>query len=255
MAYTTEQYEGMLAETITIHGYDNETIHAYMARPLGHGPFPGVVLISHALGWTEFHKEIAHRFAHHGYVAVVPDIWCRVGHGEVEDVMAKARSEGGLHDDQVVGDAAGASHYIKSLPISNGRVGVIGSCSGGRHTFLSACRTSGVFDAAVECWGGNIVQPEDKLTPAQPTSPLEYTKDLSCPLLGLFGNDDQNPTPAQVDLHEQELKKHGKQYEFHRYDGAGHGFFYYHMPMYRQEQAEDGWKRVWGFFGKHLSDI
>jgi carboxymethylenebutenolidase len=147
----------------------------------------------------------------------------------------------------------GAAGYIKSLPISNGKVGVSGSCSGGRHTFLCACRTSGVFDAAVECWGGNVVQAEDRLTAAQPVSPLDYTKDLSCPLLGLFGNDDQNPTPAQVDTHEQELKAHGKNYEFHRYDGAGHGFFYYHLGMYRQEQAVDAWGKVWDFLGRNLS--
>ena len=253
MPYTTEQYEGTLAETITVQGHNGDTVHAYLAKPLGSGPFPGVVMIPHALGWTEFHKETAYRLAHHGYIAVVPDIWCRVGHGVVEDVMAKSRAEGGLPDDQVVGDTAGAARFIKSLPVSNGNVGVIGSCSGGRHTFLSACRTQGVFDAAVECWGGNVVQAQDRLTPAQPVSPLDYTKTLSCPLLGLFGNDDQNPTPEQVDIHEQELKQHGKDYEFHRYDGAGHGFYYYHLAMYRQEQAVDAWEKVWGFFARHLS--
>ncbi len=56
-----------------------------------------------------------------------------------------------------------------------------------------------------------------------------------------------------VDLHEAELKKHGKQYEFHRYDGAGHGFFYYDRPAYRIEQALDGWQKVWGFLHKHLA--
>ena len=48
------------------------------------------------------------------------------------------------------------------------------------------------------------------------------------------------------------LLEHGKQYEFHRYDGAGHGFFYYDRPMYRIEQALDGWKKVFAFFEKHL---
>jgi len=49
------------------------------------------------------------------------------------------------------------------------------------------------------------------------------------------------------------LKKHGKTYEFHRYDGAGHGFFYWHRPMYRAEQAMDGWAKIWAFFGKYLA--
>ena len=75
-------------------------------------------------------------------------------------------------------------------------------------------------------------------------APIDYTKDLSCPMIGIFGNDDKSPSPEQVNQHEAELKKHGKNYEFHRYDGAGHGFFYYDRPAYRQEQAVDGWKKV-----------
>jgi carboxymethylenebutenolidase len=69
----------------------------------------------------------------------------------------------------------------------------------------------------------------------------------------LFGNDDMNPTPEQVDQHEAELKKHGKQYEFHRYDGAGHGFFYYHSSGYRQAQAVDGWQKVFAFLERNLA--
>jgi len=94
---------------------------------------------------------------------------------------------------------------------------------------------------------------KEELTPKQPVAPIDLTADLSCPLLGLFGNDDQAPTPAQVDQHEAALKQHNKTYEFHRYDKAGHGFFYYDRPAYRQEQAVDGWKKVWAFLEKHLS--
>ncbi|MGH8057649.1 MAG: dienelactone hydrolase family protein, partial [Candidatus Entotheonellia bacterium] len=52
--------------------------------------------------------------------------------------------------------------------------------------------------------------------------------------------------------HEAALKQHGKNYEFHMYPGAGHGFFYYDRPAYRQEQAVDGWKKIWAFLAKHL---
>ena len=84
-------------------------------------------------------------------------------------------------------------------------------------------------------------------------APIDYTADLCAPLLGLFGNDDRHPAPAQVDQHEAELKRYGKAYEFYRYDGASHGFFYYHTPMYRPEAAMDGWEKVLGFFAGHLS--
>jgi carboxymethylenebutenolidase len=92
----------------------------------------------------------------------------------------------------------------------------------------------------------------DELSPNQPVSPLDYTKDLSCPILGIFGEDDQNPTPAHVAAMDSELKKCGKDYEFHSYPGAGHGFFYHTRPMYRQEQAVAGWIKVFAFLEKHL---
>ena len=91
------------------------------------------------------------------------------------------------------------------------------------------------------------------LTEKQPVAPIDYTGDLSCPVLGLFGNDDQSPPPEQVDELEEALKAHGKSYEFHRYDGAGHGFWYYQRPMYRQEQAMDSWEKTFAFFAKNLS--
>ena len=94
---------------------------------------------------------------------------------------------------------------------------------------------------------------EQDLSEGRPVAPIDYTAQLSAPLLGIFGNDDTHPSPEQVDRHEAELKRHGKEYEFHRYDGAGHGFFYYHTPMYRPEAAMDGWAKVFSFFSRHLN--
>ena len=249
--YTTDMYEGMLAETMGVPGHNGDPINAYLARPLGMGPFPGVVVIHHVPGWDELYREFTRKLAHHGYVAISPNLYHREGHGTPEDVGAKVRGDGGVSDDQVLGDVEGSMRYLRSLPYVNGKVGVFGTCSGGRNTFLTACRIQG-FDAAVDCWGGRVVASGDDLTAKQPVAPIDYTKDLSCPLLGLFGEDDQNPTPAQVDQHEEELKKHNKVYEFHMYPNAGHGFFYYDRAAYRQEQAVDGWEKLFAFFGKHL---
>ncbi len=94
---------------------------------------------------------------------------------------------------------------------------------------------------------------QEQLSSKSPVAPIDYTKDLPCPILGLFGNDDSHPSLEQVNQHEAELKKHGKTYEFHRYDGAGHGFFYDHRPNYRQAQAVDGWEKVFVFLEKNLS--
>ena len=250
--YRTDMYESMLAETVTIQGAKGDTINAYFARPLGPGPFPGMVVIHHLPGWDEWYREATRKFAHHGYAAISPNLYTREGHGTPEDLGAKVRAAGGVPDDQIVGDVEGSLRYLRSLPNVNGKVGVFGTCSGGRNAFLVACRVKG-FSAAVDCWGGRVVMAKEDLNPKTPVAPIDYTKDLSCPLLGLFGEEDQSPSPAQVAQHEAELKKHGKNYEFHMYPKAGHGFFYYDRPAYRQEQAVDGWNKLFAFLEKHLN--
>jgi carboxymethylenebutenolidase len=251
MMYQTDMYEGLLAETIMIQGYNGDRINAYFARPLGPGPFPGMVLAHHMPGWDEWYKEATLRFARQGYATICPNLYFRAGHGIPEDVTAKVRAAGGVPDDQAVGDLEEAARVLRSLPTSNGKVGIFGTCSGGRHGYLTACRVS-IFDAVVDCWGGGVVMRPEDLSPMRPVAPLDYTKDLACPLLGLFGGDDQSPTPEQVAIHEQELKRLGKKYEFHMYPGAGHGFFYQNRPAYRQEQATDGWNKTFNFLEKYL---
>jgi carboxymethylenebutenolidase len=130
----------------------------------------------------------------------------------------------------------------------------MGFCSGGRHTYLIGCRVPGI-NALVDCWGGNVVVDDPKaLNAKRPVAPIDLTDKMTAPLLGLFGNDDENPNRDQVNRTEAVLKKLGKTYEFHRYDGAGHAFFNYSRgPAYRAEQAADGWKKVFAFLNKNLA--
>ncbi|MCB8947839.1 MAG: dienelactone hydrolase family protein [Ardenticatenaceae bacterium] len=250
--YQTDMYEGMIAETVTMPGHNGDLINAYLARPLGPGPYPGMVVIHHMPGWDDWYREATRKYAHQGYVAISPNLYFRAGHGTPEDVAAKVRADGGVPDEQAVGDMAGALHYLQSLPYVSDKIGVWGTCSGGRHAYLAACRVPG-FSAVVDCWGGRVVMEEKDLSPNFPVAPLDYTKDLNIPLLGIFGEDDHSPTPAQVAIHEEELKKHAKQYEFHMYPDAGHGFFYHNRPMYRQAQAVDGWNKIFAFLNEHLA--
>jgi carboxymethylenebutenolidase len=88
--------------------------------------------------------------------------------------------------------------------------------------------------------------------PLKVTNLVDQLPRLRAPLLGLFGNDDQFPTPEQVDELEQILKANDKPYEFHRYSGAGHAFFTIDRPAYRPEAAVDGWERITTFYSTHL---
>ncbi len=244
-------YEGMLAETVGFSGYNGDIISGYMARPLGSGPYPGVIVIHEVFGLVEHTKELARKFAAHGYIAIAPDLYSREGPGDLEKVVAAVRQRGGVPDSQVIGDLEGAVTAIRSIVTSNGKIGCIGYCSGGRQTLLFACNTKNLA-AAVDCYGGRVVT--DELTPTQPKAVIDMVVDLSCPLLGLFGESDANPSPAHVARLEQELKKHDKKYEFKSYPpDTGHGFFADYRPSYRQESAVDGWQRIFDFFGRYLS--
>jgi carboxymethylenebutenolidase len=244
--FSTDGRIGVTAEITTYPGGNGDQIHAYVASPIADTAVPGIVAVSHMPGWDEFYQEFSERLARHGYRVICPDLYCRYGHGTPDDVAAKVRAQGGVHDDSVVADCEAALRWLNAQPDSNGKVGIVGTCSGGRHALLAASLVKG-FDAVVDLWGGGVVMPKDEATEARPVAPIDYTEQLDAPLLGIFGNDDQRPTPEQVDTHEAELKRHGKTYEFHRYDGAGHGFFYYHLPLYRPEQAMDAWAKVFAF--------
>jgi carboxymethylenebutenolidase len=248
-------YDAMLAETVTISGHDNAEIDAYSARTLRPGPVGGVVVIHHILGADRQTSEFTRSLASGGYNAVMPDLYCREAPGaDPDDAMAAARAAGTLPipDERIVGDVAGAAAYLRGLSNSNGKVGVIGHCSGGRQAFLAAISLP--LDAAVDCYGGHVVGTPEQGHPLYGITPLvARTGDLTCPLLGLFGLDDTQPSPEDVATLEDALKTHGKAYEFHSYPGAGHAFLQVDRDNYRPEAAVDAWQRIFAWFGAYLA--
>jgi carboxymethylenebutenolidase len=246
-------YEGMLAETVAFRGHNGDMGEAYYARPLGASSIPGVVLIHHLPGWDEWSKEQARKLAHHGYATICPHLYFREGPGSPDDVGARVRAAGGVADAQVMGDIEGAIAFLRAQAYASGRVAVMGFCSGGRHAYLAGCTLAGI-DAVIDCWGGNvIVDDKSLLNEKRPVAPIDLTEKLAAPLLGLFGNDDPNPNPDQVNRTEAMLRKLHKAYEFYRYDGVGYAFFNYERPGYKAEQALDGWAKVFAFLNKHLA--
>src|SRR3954453_24114467 len=146
-------YDATLAETVRFPGANGDLLEGYAARPLDSSPRGGVVVIHHLPGYDRETKEFVRRFAVMGYNAVCPNLYTRIAPGAShDDAAAAARAQGGVPDDQVIGDVAGAAAYLRALSNSNGKVGVIGHCSGGRQSFLMS--TALPLDAAVVCYGG-----------------------------------------------------------------------------------------------------
>ncbi len=241
----------MTARTVHISGHDSDDIEAYLANPSGEHARGGVVVIHHMPGFDRASKEIVRRFAGLGYDAICPNLHWREAPGAApDDASAAVRAAGGVPDDRLVGDVGGAAALLRGLPTSNGKLGVIGYCSGGRQSVLAACRLD--LDAAVDCYGAFVTGAPTADSPLQVSNLVPVLPELRCPLLALFGNEDSRPSPEQVDELEQLLNQHGKSYQFHRYDDAAHAFFAVDRPSYRVAAANDGWERIEFFYATYL---
>ncbi len=191
--------EALSAQNVLITSPDGATLNAYQARPAGDGPFPGVLVIHHLPGWDSTTKEITRRFAAQGYNAICPNLYARQGHQvDPDDAAAAARAAGGVPDRLIRRRCRRpAIDALRALPTSNGKVGVIGYCSGGRHSFLTA--VSLPVDAAVDCYGAFVTGTVPDGFPLKVVPLVDRTADLRCPLLGLFGLYDQFPSPETED--------------------------------------------------------
>ncbi len=240
------------AQTLWFEGGGGDQIEGYAAYPADSESRGGVVVIHHLPGYDRGTKEIVRRFADMGYDAICPNLYSRQAPGaDPDDAAASVRAAGGISDEQLVGDVAAAAAYLRGLRSSNGKVGVIGHCSGGRQSVLAACRLD--LDAAVDCYGAFVTGHPREGYPLAVTPLYDDLPHLSCPLLGLFGQEDSYPSPEQVAELTRLLGELGKDFEHVEYEGAGHAFFAVDRPSYRPEAAVDGWQRIEAFYGRHLS--
>ncbi len=215
-------------------------MRCYVSGPAG----PAIIVAQHAGGVDDFVCGMTDRFGGEGFVAVAPDLYHREDSGSSDDPMTRM---GRLRDRTIITDMNAAVDHVRSLAeVSGEKMGVTGFCMGGRVAYLMASQNA-AFGASIVFWGGNIMMPW-----GSGPSPFALSDKIACPILGLFGDDDPNPNPADVSKISAELDRVGKAHEFHGYAGAGHAFMNESRPSYREEAANDAWKRAVEFFTKHL---
>jgi carboxymethylenebutenolidase len=236
---------------ISIVEVEGSPMEVFVFSPPGQGPHPGLILAQHIpVGHTgiendTFTLKAAERFAAAGYVVAAPFIfhwWPKH-----EDIQTK---RDGSRDDWMVADMTAAFELLQGREDVDGlRIGAVGHCWGGRVAWLAACHLPDLAACAV-FYGGRIKLPMGE--GARP--PIELTDRIRCPVAGFFGDDDQNPSPADVDDYDAALTRAGVPHEFHRYPGAGHAFQNFpSAERYRPEQSEDAWSRVLEFLARTLA--
>ena len=231
-------------------GYESVDVPAYFARPSAPGSYPGLILTHGVHGYEEHMKEVARRLAALGYSCIVPALYCRddfLSVVEEEDLARASASLSSRPSLQTIGDLAGSLAFLQSSSYANDRIGLVGFCSGGRLALIFACNTSGL-SAFVNFYSNSIFQPTD----VNPTTAGDMLQDLGCPMLGLFGDDDTNPSPADVARLRSALEEYSKTFELVSYKNAGHAFFSDTRPSYRPEAAFMAWGRCLGWVSRFL---
>ncbi len=239
--------EGLQAGPVQIPVKDG-TLPGYAARPAGDGPYPVVLVIEEIFGVHEYIKDVCRRFAKQGFLAVAPELYARLGDlskmSDVQkifhDVILKAP------DATVMSDLDAASRWATANHGDPARLAVTGFCRGGRDTWLYAAHNPDL--KAAVAWYGPVA---GQTSAIQPRTAAEVAPMLKCPLLGLYGAQDEGIDVKAVQAAASAARRAGKQVEIVVYPDAGHGFHADYRPSYNAADAADGWQKALAFIRGH----
>ncbi len=237
-------------------GAESQDMVLYVSHPLpsAGASWPTVIVCQEAFGVNRHIEKVCDQFAAAGYVAVAPALFHRehpnpkLGYGD-EDAPARNRYMGALRDDELVLDINEVVRWTQGDQFrrTNGqKIGVVGYCVGGRITYLAATSCRGI-DAASVYYGGRILIPF-----GDGSAPIDLTANIKCPVMGNFGGQDENPSPADVATIDQALTAAGVSHDFKSYPDAGHGFNCDERGSYNEAAAADAFARTVAFFDQHL---
>ena len=230
-----------LKEGMVQYRSDGVTVHAFLVGPQAKGPWPAVIVVQEWWGLNEHIKDVARRYAREGYIAIAPDLYSRLDHAVTTDAGEAGRLMNALTMEDGLTDLQATLAYLKTVPeVEVARIGVTGFCRGGSYALMLPCVTTEI-KAAVPFYG-------------QVPNPDTPIKNLACPVLYIYGEEDGWITKTDVQRLGDALKKYGKPGTIKTYPGAAHAFFNdTRKDVYKATEAKDAWARAVAFFKEHLS--
>lgn len=243
----TTDTAGLNAGEVKIPVADGE-VPAYRALPEKGGPFPVVLVVHEIFGVHEHIRDICRRFGKLGYLAVAPELYARQGDVSkmnINEIVSQVVAK--VSDAQVMSDLDAAAAWAqKSGQGDTSRLGITGFCWGGRIVWLYAAHNPKLKAGAA--WYGRLVGQTDDL---HPKNPIVLVAALKAPVLGLYGGQDQGIPVENVEQMRRALKAANNPSELMVYPDAPHGFHADYRSSYRPEAAQDGWRRLQGWFKKY----
>jgi carboxymethylenebutenolidase len=242
--------EGLLVGEVTIAVGDFK-MPAYRAAPAGKQKAPVLLLVSEIFGVHEYIADVARRFAKQGYFVVAPELFVRQGdagaYGEIAKLLSEVVEK--VPDAQAMGDLDAAAAWARGQGADSSKLAITGFCWGGRITWLYSAHNPGL--RAAVAWYGRL---EGASTALAPAHPLALAGQIHAPVLGLYGGQDAGIPLDSIDKMKAALATGNvaaRRSELVVYPQAPHAFHADYRPSYRQEAAEDGWKRCLAWFRAH----
>lgn len=230
-----------LKESMVQYPSEGVTMQAFLVAPEGEGPHAAVIVVQEWWGLNEHIKDVGRRLAREGYVAIAPDMYSRLGHKSTTDANEAAKLMGMVSMDDGLKDLNATVHYVKTVSgVDPERLGVAGFCMGGGYALMLPCVNPDIRAAAP--FYGPVPNPD---------APL---KDLACPVLYIYGEDDGWITKTDVQRLADAMKKYNKTGEIKTYPGAPHAFFNdTRKDVYKEAEAKDAWTRTLALFRRQLA--
>lgn len=232
----------MGTEAVLINSEDGGTFTAFVARPSGDGPWPGILVLPEIYNANHHIRAVAERFAEQGFLALTPDVFWRLAADTylpyTEDGKTQARALNMQLDvDQLVQDLGQCIQWLRSNPSGNGRVGVTGFCLGGKLTYLCAARHE--IQAAASYYGVKI------------DNYLEEASSVTCPTIMHFAENDSHVPSESVDAISKRMENKAN-VEIFVYPGTEHGFNRFGEAPHHPQAAAIAMERTLGLFNKSL---
>ncbi len=199
---------------------------------------PGIIIIHEWWGLVPHIKDVAERYARKGYVALAPDLFNGVSATNSDKAMELSSSVSVDASAKTIKSAL--DHLRDSGLVGENRIGITGFCFGGTHAFNFVCESKDIAAGAI--YYASRLPSNEKL------------RQITAPLLIIYGDQDRSVKPEQALELEEKLKKMGKDARLLSYPGCPHAFFNDQAPQtYRPEAARDAWEKTLAFFRAHLS--
>jgi carboxymethylenebutenolidase len=213
------------------------TMRGYLVQPAGNGPFPAVVVFHENRGLNPYVEDVARRLGVAGYLALAPDGLAPVGGYPGNDDEGRTL-QSGLDQAKLRVDMVNSARFLKSHPLSTGKLGATGFCWGGGMTNQLAVALGADLAAGIPYYG------------AAPAAE-EVPKIKAAMLVQYAGNDER--INAQWAAYEAALKTAGVRYEAYTYEGAQHGFHNNSTPRYDEKAANLSWERALAHLRRYLA--